>query len=66
MWGEGESDFSRSIRGIWVSGVRWYRDFVARRLKMKLKIIRIVGIVFVIINRLVLQLNFAEEKDLIL
>lgn len=31
---------------------------------MKLKIIRIVGIVFVIINRLVL--NFAEEKDLIL
>lgn len=35
---------------------------------MKLKIIRIVGIVFVIINRLVLQLNFAdgEEKDLIL
>lgn len=33
---------------------------------MKLKIIRIVGIVFVIINRLVLQLNFAEEKDSIL
>lgn len=33
---------------------------------MKLKIIRIVGIVFVIITRLVLQLNFAEEKDLIL
>lgn len=33
---------------------------------MKLKIIRIVGIVFVIINRLVLQLNFGEEKDLIL
>lgn len=33
---------------------------------MKLKIIRIVGIVFVIINRLVLQLNFTEEKDLIL
>lgn len=31
--GEGESDFSRSIRGIWVSGVRWYRDFVARSWK---------------------------------